>query len=100
VEDDGTPMAAIVAADDLYRLRHLEEESDRATIVDDGRRDIRGPQDKHGRTFWESVSLESLAAEQGVQPMQDVEQLAGDFWPEDEGPEDFVTWLRHQRRLG
>jgi hypothetical protein len=29
-----------------------------------------------------------------------VRELAGGFWPEDEGPDDFVNWLREQRRHG
>jgi hypothetical protein len=49
--------------------------------------------------FWgRRKSIEELAAEQGVKPIQDIDQLAGDFWPEDEGPDDFVNTLRRWRR--
>lgn len=58
------------------------------------------PVDQYGRTVWESASGEQLAAEQGVKPIHDISELAGDFWPEDEGPDDFVNWLREQRRAG
>ncbi len=58
------------------------------------------PVDKYGRTVWESASAEQLAAEQGVKPVHDISELVGDFWPEDEGPDDFVNWLREQRRAG
>jgi hypothetical protein len=56
------------------------------------------PVDQQGRTFWESASLKHLAAEQGIEPIIDINELAGDFWPEDEGPDEFVNWLRDQRR--
>ena len=56
------------------------------------------PVDRYGRTFWESAGAEQLAAEQGVTPVHDVRDLAGDFWPDDEGPDDFINWLREQRR--
>jgi hypothetical protein len=58
------------------------------------------PVDRYGRTFWESASLHQLAAEQGVEPIRDIRELAGGFWPEDEGPDEFVNWLREQRRRG
>lgn len=58
------------------------------------------PVDRYGRTFWESSSPEQLAAEQGVTPVHDIRELAGDFWPDDEGPDDFINWLREQRRAG
>lgn len=52
------------------------------------------PVNRHGRTFRESASLEQLIAEQGVTPIQNIDELVGDFWPEDEGPDDFINWLR------
>jgi hypothetical protein len=61
---------------------------------------VRQPVDQYGRTFWQSASLEQLAAEQGVAAVKDIGELAGDFWPEDEGPDDFIVWLREQRRRG
>ena len=56
------------------------------------------PVNRYGRTFRESATLEQLIAEQGVTPIQNIDELVGDFWPEDEGPDDFVNWLREQRR--
>ena len=58
------------------------------------------PVDQYGRTVWETASGEQLAAEQGVRPVHDISDLVGDFWPEDEDPDDFVNWLREQRRAG
>jgi hypothetical protein len=56
------------------------------------------PVNRHGRTFRESASLEQLIAEQGVTPIQDIDDLVGDFWPQDEDPDDFTNWLREERR--
>jgi hypothetical protein len=42
-----------------------------------------------------------LAAEQGVKPVEDVDTLYGDFWPEDEQVDDFIaatkTWDQEGR---
>ncbi len=45
-----------------------------------------------------SQSLEVLADQQGVRPLQDIQQLRNDFWPEDENPEAFVDAVRNWRR--
>jgi hypothetical protein len=55
------------------------------------------PVDQYGRTVWESASGEQLAAEQGVKPIHDISELFGDFWPDDEDPDEFITWLRQTR---
>ena len=55
------------------------------------------PVDRYGRTFWDSATVEHLIAEQGVKPVHDIAKLAGDFWPEDEGPDECITWLRQSR---
>lgn len=73
---------------------------DSVELVDSGG-DVAGPDqpvNRHGRTFRESASLEQLIAEQGVTPIKDIDELVGDFWPEDEGPDDFINWLREERR--
>jgi hypothetical protein len=43
-------------------------------------------------------SLEELAREQGVAPVDDFDALLGDFWPEDETADEFVAALRRWRR--
>jgi hypothetical protein len=67
---------------------------------DDSVSATRQPVDRYGRTFWQSPSLEQLVAEQGVTPVQDIDELVGEFWPDDEDPDEFITWLREQRRQG
>jgi hypothetical protein len=42
--------------------------------------------------------LERLAADQGVQPVVDLDSLRADFWPEDESVDDFVQTIRERRR--
>jgi hypothetical protein len=51
-------------------------------------------------SFWGSKTVEELAAEQGVKPVEDPNDLQGDFWSEDEGADDFLTWLQALRREG
>ncbi len=41
----------------------------------------------------------AMALRQGVKPLERPEDLAGDFWPEDEGPDDFLNALREWRSL-
>ncbi len=47
-------------------------------------------------------TLEELVAEQGVVFPRDAHELLGDFWPEDESTEDFLTalheWRGHKKK--
>jgi len=48
-------------------------------------------------------TLEELAAEQGVKPIEDVDAFlksAKGIWPENESIDDFLAWLREMRRVG
>ncbi len=45
----------------------------------------------------------TLAAEQGVKPVEDFDQFLDEMsgvWPADENLDDFLDWLREQRREG
>lgn len=42
--------------------------------------------------------LESLADEQGVAPVGDMDELIGDFWPDDESVDDFLAAVESWRR--
>lgn len=44
--------------------------------------------------------LETLAKEQGKQPIKHIEDLYGNFWPEDETADDFVRTMRQWRNEG
>lgn len=48
--------------------------------------------------FYRAPHLATLAEEQGVSAVEDIDRLAGDFWPEDEDPDEFVSALREWRR--
>jgi hypothetical protein len=46
---------------------------------------------------------QTLAAEQGVKPVEDFDQFleeVGHVWPEEENLDDFLAWLRELRREG
>ena len=49
------------------------------------------------------AALEKLAAEQGVKPIDNPEELLGkgsDLWADDAEFEEFLAWLRESRRTG
>lgn len=49
------------------------------------------------------VDWKTLAAEQGVNPIEDFDQFlneVGGVWPKEESLDDFLVWLRDQRREG
>ncbi|HEY0547437.1 MAG TPA: hypothetical protein VGC91_18800 [Pyrinomonadaceae bacterium] len=39
-----------------------------------------------------------LARQQGVKPIRSIEDLQGDFWPEEESVDDFLDWVREIRQ--
>jgi hypothetical protein len=41
--------------------------------------------------------LDALAKAQGVQPIEDIDDLVADFWPEDESIDDFIAAVRRWR---
>jgi hypothetical protein len=50
--------------------------------------------------FWAGYDVATLAEEQGVQPVQNMDDLWGDFWPEDESVDVFIETIRRWRREG
>jgi uncharacterized protein (DUF433 family) len=54
-------------------------------------------QDKAG-LFERKSDLNQLAREQDVSAVVDFESLLGNFWPEDESADDFITQLRSWRK--
>jgi len=46
------------------------------------------------------ISIEELAAQQGVKPIENPDDLRGDFWPEDESADEFLAALEEWRREG
>lgn len=59
-----------------------------------------GYEKREGRSFWQSVSLDELAEEQGAGVVSDIDSIAA-LWPADDDPDallDFVLHERHERR--
>jgi hypothetical protein len=52
------------------------------------------------RSFDKRKDPEDLAANQEVEPAEDFDALLGDFWPENEGADEFVAALRGWRHDG
>jgi hypothetical protein len=50
------------------------------------------------RSFNMPINLKQLAAEQGVRPLQKIEDLRADFWPEDETADQLIAAVRNWRR--
>jgi hypothetical protein len=48
-------------------------------------------------SFWTGLSVAELAKAQGVQPIQTLDQLWGDFWPEDESIDEFIDAIYQWR---
>jgi len=47
-------------------------------------------------SFWDNRTIEELAVEQKVAPIQSVDELAGD-WPEEDSIEEFLLFVREVR---
>lgn len=79
------------ALDYLQRLLaegHTEADTARARLA---RR--MGPGVVSGRLFFaaQPTDLATIAAAQGVRPVTNVDDLLGDFWPEDETADEFIA---------
>jgi len=55
-----------------------------------------------GRAFFSKPprTWQQLAAEQGVAPVASVDEVIGDFWPQDESIDGFLAAVREWRRDG
>lgn len=57
-------------------------------------------EDGESRSFWQTVSLEELAEEQGAGTVSELDWITA-LWPADEDPDalfDFIVHERHERR--
>ena len=62
-----------------------------------------GPAIMSGREFFSQTptrDLAEIAKEQGVRPVSSIDELAGDFWPEEESIDEFLETVRNWRREG
>jgi hypothetical protein len=49
------------------------------------------------RSFWQSVSLEQLAEEQGAGALTDLDSISA-LWPADDDPDALFDFILHERR--
>jgi hypothetical protein len=49
-------------------------------------------------TFWTGATVAELAEAQGVKPIETLDELKADFWPEDESLDDFIETIYQWRR--
>lgn len=56
-------------------------------------------EERAGETTRASAELERLAQAQGVKPVADLDELAGDFWPEDESIDEFLSAVQEWRHI-
>jgi hypothetical protein len=74
------PLITLPSPEDYFSLfERLEHEAELAR--EEARREA------HARA-WE------LAKQQGVEPIRDIKELQGDFWPEEESVDEFLSWVR------
>ena len=94
---EGGPIIMSNEATDSIRVS--AESEDEATLMKNERRTCpEGVAD-----FWRPKKLEELAAEQGVKPIDNPQELMGpgsDLWADDAEFEEFLAWLRESRRTG
>lgn len=51
-----------------------------------------------GDTFWAGAAISELAEAQGVAPIQSLDELWGDFWPDEESIDNFIETVRQCRK--
>ena len=50
--------------------------------------------------FWQGITINQLLATQTPMTVQNPEDLAVEFWPEEDSIEEFLSFLRQQRQEG
>ena len=55
-----------------------------------------GSEKGEGRSFWQSVSLDELAEEQGREVVSDLDSIAA-LWPADDDPDALLNFVLHER---
>jgi hypothetical protein len=58
---------------------------------------VRVEVDRADSAFWQNKSVDELAREQQVKPIQSIEELRGD-WPEEDSIDEFLAFIREARR--
>ncbi|MDJ1178682.1 hypothetical protein PJF56_07395 [Roseofilum sp. BLCC_M91] len=58
---------------------------------------VKGLENKNAQ-FWQGVSLSQLMENQQPKRFQDAQEWVATFWPEEDSMEDFLTFLKEQRK--
>ena len=69
---------------------------DDAVRLPDGTQ-VRVEVDRVDSDFWRNKSAEELAKEQGVKPIKNLDELAGD-WPQEDSVDEFMELVRKARK--
>ncbi len=85
IESIGTNQSKNSLSPEEYQSLFERLELDAESAREDERRQA------HARA-WE------LAKQQGVKPIRSIEDLQGDFWPEEESVDGFLEWVRAIRQ--
>jgi hypothetical protein len=78
--------AALYAMTNFHRFLDVSAEG---AVYHEPRRDAGALSDLY--SFDALPDLDALAAAQGVRPIENIDDLVADFWPEDESVEDFIA---------
>ena len=78
----------------MAKVKNLEKEIEKDIT------DIGTMIDRKFPDFWEHPTIEELAKQQGVKPVEKFGDLLGNFWPEDENIDEFIEWYRKRRKEG
>lgn len=88
LQRDGKPTTVVLS---FQRYQALQRELE--ALRQGARPDIA----RAAAEFREGVSLEELVRRKGVKPVESLEALQADFWPEEESVDEFVEQVRRWR---
>lgn len=86
-------IAAVKTLSPIERIQLLQILTEEATISKE-----ETPLRALGGKFWQGDTIEEITARQSPKTFSAQNNLAADFWPEEESVEDFLQFLKQQRQ--
>lgn len=86
-------IAAVKTLSPIERIQLLQILTEEATISKE-----ETPLSAFGGKFWQGDTIEEITARQSPKTFSEQNNLAADFWPEEESVEDFLQFLKQQRQ--
>ncbi|MEO0520513.1 MAG: hypothetical protein AAF171_24805 [Cyanobacteria bacterium P01_A01_bin.116] len=86
-------IAAVKTLSPIERIQLLQILTEEATISKE-----ETPLSAFGGKFWQGDTIEEITACQSPKTFSEQNNLAADFWPEEESVEDFLQFLKQQRQ--